>query len=698
MSYTPVPTDANDPQEFRTVESAAAEFRALKASVNTRVAAEEAARIAGDVKSLRVPEASVAAVPAAAGRAGKVLGFDAGGNPTAIAIGESSDPSLRADLASTASGKGAELVGFRQAGVGAVDRTALAKMQDVVSVLDFGADPTGVQPSSGAFIAARAAANGKKIYAPAGTYKLNQVITGSTDLILEGDGPSTILDFTGTVTGGQNAIEAIGTATQIQDLGATATAGTHTITFASAPSLAIGDVFVIFNPNNSSWSGFRTYYFAGEWCEVESISGNTVTVRNQLYDTYTAAAVDVYKITGPKLVLRNFDIRGTTVDGLIGASLCVAPLLENVKASHASNSVVYFDRCFKPTVINPDMSNVGDGGDDYGIVIGSSQHARIIGGYVYARRHATTSGGAANVCDVPVRDARVIGTVLKNDTASGVFCADFHGNTEDSSYIDCRIYGGATWQGKDIEYVNCTITADAGGRVIYSAEIKGGRFALRGCKIITHVDPSANSRGIIDIGGNNNAVSENTVLPATFAIENCELYARNLSAITSFMLFRNFGATVKTNFVIDGLKGDVDLLGQLLFSANTSGTPNADFIIIDRIAGFPSGLLLHNSSAYTNFPHRCQRQSGSLSITATSGTNNTIPGYTNFKYVYPRTPVAMGSTAGSSTVFNGNKPIIPNIFDLAENRIRPVISTGDAVNWTATSSVIFGWSVSLDEV
>ena len=51
---------------------------------------------------------------------------------------------LRADLASTAAGKGAELVGFKQLGTGAVDRTALAKLRESVSVKDFGSVGDGV--------------------------------------------------------------------------------------------------------------------------------------------------------------------------------------------------------------------------------------------------------------------------------------------------------------------------------------------------------------------------------------------------------------------------------------------------------------------------------------------------------------------------------------------------------------------------
>jgi hypothetical protein len=63
------------------------------------------------------------------------------------------------DLASTAAGKGAELVGFKQAGTGAVNRTALAKMRETVSATDFGADPTGATDSTTAINSAIAAVN-----------------------------------------------------------------------------------------------------------------------------------------------------------------------------------------------------------------------------------------------------------------------------------------------------------------------------------------------------------------------------------------------------------------------------------------------------------------------------------------------------------------------------------------------------------
>lgn len=74
-----------------------------------------------------------------------------------------------ADLASTASSKGAALVGFKQAGAGAIDRLVQDKLRELVSVKDFGATGDGVTDDTAAI---QAAVNGNtgNLYFPQGTY------------------------------------------------------------------------------------------------------------------------------------------------------------------------------------------------------------------------------------------------------------------------------------------------------------------------------------------------------------------------------------------------------------------------------------------------------------------------------------------------------------------------------------------------
>jgi hypothetical protein len=71
------------------------------------------------------------------------------------------------------------LVTFVQAGLGAVTRTAQAKMRDIVSVKDFGADSTGVASSSSAIISAQnylASIGGGTLYFPPGQYRVTTPI------------------------------------------------------------------------------------------------------------------------------------------------------------------------------------------------------------------------------------------------------------------------------------------------------------------------------------------------------------------------------------------------------------------------------------------------------------------------------------------------------------------------------------------
>lgn len=80
-----------------------------------------------------------------------------------------------ADLAET----GAPLIGFTQYGVGAVARTVQAKLEEVVSILDFGADPTGVADSLAALQAAIdriKALGGGTLVIPSGNYLITSTV------------------------------------------------------------------------------------------------------------------------------------------------------------------------------------------------------------------------------------------------------------------------------------------------------------------------------------------------------------------------------------------------------------------------------------------------------------------------------------------------------------------------------------------
>lgn len=103
---------------------------------------------------------------------------------------------LGADLANTTvNSKGDALVGFRQSNASgfvpnAVARTVNDKLQEILSVWDFGADPTGVTDSTAAIQAAidYSGAAGPAIYIPAGTYLITSSLTITSQRRIFGDG------------------------------------------------------------------------------------------------------------------------------------------------------------------------------------------------------------------------------------------------------------------------------------------------------------------------------------------------------------------------------------------------------------------------------------------------------------------------------------------------------------------------------
>ena len=79
---------------------------------------------------------------------------------------------------------------YNQGGTGAVARTTASKLQESVSVLDFGADPTGSTDSTAFMQAAINACvtSGAALYIPTGTYKITASLTIGARIRMYGDG------------------------------------------------------------------------------------------------------------------------------------------------------------------------------------------------------------------------------------------------------------------------------------------------------------------------------------------------------------------------------------------------------------------------------------------------------------------------------------------------------------------------------
>ena len=175
-TYVPNANELTQPTEDKELVTSAAEFRTLKAKVEsnqTRIDTLE-----GSALQISGTDYTADADIDLAGN--QIKGASSITTQQLVLGGVIIDPSdfdpdsdaqLRADLATTGAGKGAEMVAFKQSGTGAVDRTASDKLREFVSVKDFGAVGDGATDDYAAFMAA--AATGKRVYVPKGTYRVN---------------------------------------------------------------------------------------------------------------------------------------------------------------------------------------------------------------------------------------------------------------------------------------------------------------------------------------------------------------------------------------------------------------------------------------------------------------------------------------------------------------------------------------------
>lgn len=136
-------------------------------------------------RALRAPDgpdvSALNDMPVATVRAGKYLGFDGSGQPTALS-GTGNDSALRTDLATSTAGiDGARLVAYRQNGTGAIAQAVRDAMVRTVYVEDYGTNTTpGTTDMSTAMQAAIDANKGGRIIVSTQCLVAGILLSGST--------------------------------------------------------------------------------------------------------------------------------------------------------------------------------------------------------------------------------------------------------------------------------------------------------------------------------------------------------------------------------------------------------------------------------------------------------------------------------------------------------------------------------------
>lgn len=265
----------------------------------------------------------------------------------------------------------------------------------------------------------------------------------------------------------------------------------RTITVANASGLSVGDTVCIHNQNSYSFSAQRPEYTAGEFNEVVKKVGNTLTLKNPLLFDYTSLLnIKLFKVN--QVHLRHeqldFSMSGSAAYALrVQFGEVVAAGKPNIKAtgSTACAAALVYDKC--PSVKY-------DLGDVYNDTVGSSTQYGVSFsscwdaiGYVrsaFGYRHGVTTGGDAADCSIPCNRVLVLDSVVGNDPASLIYAADFHGNTMNSYYRSCTIYGDIGLAGENVGCPDSTIYAQRANVPIDFHEIVGGEIDLNGVKVV----------------------------------------------------------------------------------------------------------------------------------------------------------------------------------------------------------------------
>jgi hypothetical protein len=128
-------------------------------------------------------EAAKSATLAASGGAALI-----GNTPAGTIAATTVQGAINEIVSDLAASSGSSLVGHIATGTGATARTVQSKLRDIVSVKDFGADPTGVADSAAAIQAAfDACPSGGSVVFSAGTYTVGSTLTiGQDNIVIDG--------------------------------------------------------------------------------------------------------------------------------------------------------------------------------------------------------------------------------------------------------------------------------------------------------------------------------------------------------------------------------------------------------------------------------------------------------------------------------------------------------------------------------
>lgn len=594
-----------------------------------------------------------------------------------------------ATTAALAAPDGSEKMGTRQTGANKRPRTARDKANDTLTLADVeGVDMDGVEDSSTGFT--NAVADGRQLVFPNGVLKIDtDLVLSPSQLSLIGTGENSVLDFSG---GGSLTIKSDLVA--LPNLSADIQGGEGVATFASAHGLSVGDCWLVYNPTNKSFSSYRDYYRDGRMFRVlEVISSTSVRIFGVSPRTFASADVQCYKIDGGPITLRDFRIipQASAIPGILidGHHTIEIDGVTIDRGSEHSGISIYrcydVDIWFVKALVDYDATETG-----YPVSVANTQNFRIHGGSLSSVRHAIALGSGDDIGCVPTADGIIHDMMLQSRGDYQAVAADMHGNCENVQYHNCIMQNGAGMGGRDAALIGCTIygvapSGTSSGFCVYGTEVGGGTYRLIDNVLVTWGDGTTHGIVNLDVSGRT---------------EDFEMIARgnrleNRSGATTIRAYRiALGSTAgsyRVDTVIDGFANKGASPAQVLMLAGTADISAISRHVIQNLSGCDAATLI-GASASANYaaPMRLPRTGGSTTLTATSGTNQTVSGNITLKYTYPRVPRSFATVTGDRSAQG-------SVFACTASTIRPMVAFNGTSTWGATADYPVSWSVAIED-
>lgn len=557
----------------------------------------------------------------------------------------------------------------------------------------FGAVGNGIADDTAAIVAWAASTRSTRKHWGDGVFKITQTAVFNPGDLVTGNGDNSVVDLTGS-TPGIACVSVSGQLTALPALAATIALKDNAVLFESAHGLTTGDVFLVWNPTDSSWSTWRTDYRAGEWMRVGLVTSATaLTIFGLTYDAYSAApgTVQLYKLVGKSTTFENFVIKQpATSNAGLRVSLIDTPIIRNVKTGGGIYAGIDIDRCVDVEIDSRAIQASAPSGNNYGLILSNTQGGSVRGTY-YGTRHSLAIGGAPGVGSVCTRGV-IIEANMKNlgPTPS----QDLHGNSEDLTFIGGTFMNGGQIAGKNHKFIGCNFIGKANsGIALFMGEIKGGLFTFDGCHFEAWVNPNPSSNGILSFAN----FTANTTEACDFVFSGTTISCPD-------------GTTFPTYFALNGtsVQVDVEFKGGLTFirapdittvirlrQLIAAGPGSYGKISMPEVTGIPANCAYVTEVGSPTVASYClPSQVRSAAPAATTGISIATLAIT-YPHAYPRAPkvsVANGdATLGGKRVTSGRTGVTATGFTAQ-------VATCDGAVFASAATADLTWTAVLNEV